>query len=294
MTYKFATTLLALNFISCQFQLQGDNCDMTKSSSNVNAISIQSWDKNAKMWNELMGEGSSFQLDVVDPVLERMLPNITSQMKVIEIGCGNGFLARRFAKQGATIYAFDSSEVAISLANGQTSDDLKKRTFFEVLDITRNPIPNSIGSDFDIVISNMALMDIAEIGPVFSEAHRVLKRNGVLIVTQTHPCFEKAVGPIFHEVLEKDGMSIHTHGVKVSNYLSPSCHKVRALPQLPSEHLFFHRPLSEIIQNGLEKGFVIDKFEEAAFPQDKSITEHNGWHSLNEIPVIVGIRFRKS
>lgn len=104
MTYKLATALLALEFISCQFQLQGDNCDMTKSSSNVNAISIQSWDKNAKMWNELMGEGSSFQLDVVDPVLERMLPNITSQMKVIEIGCGNGFLARRFAKQGATIF----------------------------------------------------------------------------------------------------------------------------------------------------------------------------------------------
>lgn len=294
MNTKFPFILLIIKFIFCQFQLQGGSFDMTMSSLDVNKISIQSWDKNAQMWNELMGEGSRFQLDVVDPVLERMMPKIAKDMKIIEIGSGNGFLARRLAAQEAIVHAFDSSEVAVLLANDQTCNDLKKRTFFKVLDITKNRIPSDIGTNFDVIICNMALMDIADITPVFSEAYRVLKKNGALIITQTHPCFEKAVGPIFHEVLEKDGISIHTYGIKVSTYLTSSYHRVRALPQLPSEHLFFHRPLSKIIQAGLEVGFVVDKFEEAAFPQNKNITEHNGWHNLNEIPVIVGMRFTKS
>ena len=92
------------------------------SSLDVNKISIQAWDKNAQMWNELMGEGSPFQLDVVDPVLKRMMPKITKDMKIIEIGSGNGFLARRLAAQEVIVHAFDSSEIAVLLANDQTSD----------------------------------------------------------------------------------------------------------------------------------------------------------------------------
>lgn len=286
---KALFTLVLLGLKLASLPIYGENCDL----SDVNAVSVHSWDTNARMWHELMGEGSPFQLEVVDPVLEKMIPPITEETKVIEIGAGNGFLTRRLARQGARVYAFDSSETAVSIAKNQTSDDLKNRAFFTTLDITQNSIPSDAGTECDMVICNMALMDIANIQPVFSEAYKALKQGGVFIITQTHPCFEKAVGPIFHEVLEKDGASVHTYGVKVSHYLSPSYIRVKAVPQLPCEHLFFHRSLTEVIQNGLRLGFVVDQFEEAAFPKNPKITEHNGWHALTEIPVIVGIRFKK-
>ena len=256
----------------------------------ANKMSVNSWNDNARVWNELMGDGSPFQSEVVDPVLEKMIPPVSNETKIVEIGCGNGFLARRLAKQGATVYAFDSSDIAIALAKDQIPNHLKNNLYYKILDATKDSIDSKT---IDVVICNMCLMDIAEIKPIFQEAHKILKNGGVLIISQTHPCFEKAVGPIFQEILEKDGISIHTCGVKVSHYLSPSCTRVKALPQLPTEHLFFHRSFTEIFQHAFEVGFVIDQFQEAAFPKNSKTKEHNGWHNLKEIPVIVGVRFRK-
>jgi 2-polyprenyl-3-methyl-5-hydroxy-6-metoxy-1,4-benzoquinol methylase len=50
-----------------------------------------------------MGEGSSFQLQIVDQALLKLIPNIGHKTNILEIACGNGFLARRLARRGAKV-----------------------------------------------------------------------------------------------------------------------------------------------------------------------------------------------
>jgi len=289
--YRLLFSVLLLHFFCLSQLLLGDNIEMTNK--NTNKMSVQSWNENAFVWDQLMDEGSFFQEQVVDPALEKMISDIKKGTKVLEIACGNGFLSRRLARRGADVWAFDSSANAIFLAKKRTPSDISGKIRFEVLDAAQISIYAQVGGNFDYIICNMAFMDIADLKPVFSEAIKLLKGGGVFVITQTHPCFEKAVGPLFQEVLEKDGTSIQTCGIKVSKYLTSSVTRVKAVPTLPNEHLFFHRSLSELFQLAFQAGFVIDNFEERAFPKNGSNTEHNGWHLLSEVPVIMAVRFRK-
>jgi ubiquinone/menaquinone biosynthesis C-methylase UbiE len=180
----------------------------------------------------------------------------------------------------------------IELARQNTDSDLNKYITFQVTDATKQETYEKINNEFDIVICNMALMDISDITKLFQGVSKLLKLGGSFIVTQTHPCFEKAVGPIFHEVEEGYGTTTQTHGVKVSKYLNSFSIRVKAVPTLPKEHLFFHRSLSNIFQTAFQAGFVVDGLEEIAFPKKETISEHNGWHLLDDVPVIIGIRFK--
>ncbi len=255
--------------------------------------SVDSWNNNAVAWDELMGEGSPFQLQVVDRALAQLLPPIGEKTKILEVACGNGFLARRFARLGADVCALDSSQEAITLAKQRTPPELISKINYRTVDATQKESYDGLVNDFDLAVSNMSFMDISDIQPIFEGVSSVLKPGGAFIITQTHPCFEKAVGPLFHETDEGDRKTLRTNGVKVCRYLTSSVMRVKAVPTLPKEHLFFHRSLSTLCQVAFQAGFVIDALEEVAFPQQFSLTEHVGWHLLTDIPVIIGLRFRK-
>ncbi len=258
----------------------------------INEIQINSWNINACSWDQIMGDdGSIFQLEIVDQALCKLLPCIDRRL-ILEIACGNGFLSRRFAKEGAFVYALDSSAKFIEIAKERTSSELSNRIRYIIGDATNANTYNQIDQKFDVVICNMAFMDISDLISVFQGVKKLLKPEGMFIVTQTHPCFEKAVGPLFHEIDEEDGLMIHKVGVKVSNYLEPRSFNVKAVPTLNSDHMFFHRSLSHIFNIAFKEGFIINGFEEVAFSKNSTFSEHKGWHLLQDIPVVAGIRFK--
>lgn len=265
----------------------------TSTNSLISKEQIACWDDNAIAWNELMAEGSEFQVQIVDQALSKLLPSLSPKNKVLELGCGNGFLARRIACMGADVHAIDSSSSMIELAKRRTPTELAKLIHYQVADVTQREVFDKFQSEFDCAICNMALMDISDIHELFRGTANTLKPNGIFVVTQTHPCFEKAVGPMFHEMEEENGTTSHKHGIKVWRYLKSFSILVKAVPTLPSEHLFYHRSLSTLFQTAFQNGFVVDGLEEIAFPNNPDLTEHNGWHLLQDVPVIIGIRFRK-
>src|SRR3989304_8675117 len=143
--YRLLFSVLLLHFFCLSQLLLGDNIEMTNK--NTNKMSVQSWNENAFVWDQLMDEGSFFQEQVVDPALEKMISDIKKGTKVLEIACGNGFLSRRLARRGADVWAFDSSANAIFLAkkiafadesNAQTSAPL----LASLLD--KKPLPQAI------------------------------------------------------------------------------------------------------------------------------------------------------
>ena len=73
---------------------------------------------------------------------------------VLEIGCGDGRLTRRFADQAASILAIDPKEAEIAVARGRTPDGLKSKVSFQVADIRTVALPES---SFDAAVISWSL-----------------------------------------------------------------------------------------------------------------------------------------
>ena len=67
-----------------------------------------------------------------------------------------------------------------------------------------------------------------------------------------------------------------------------------ALRGQPRPQMYFERPLQYYLNLGFQHGFVLDGFEERAFPPDIPQTSPLGWGGkFSEIPPVLVARFRK-
>jgi 16S rRNA A1518/A1519 N6-dimethyltransferase RsmA/KsgA/DIM1 with predicted DNA glycosylase/AP lyase activity len=82
--------------------------------------------------------------------LLELLPNLHCA-RVVEVGCGDGRLTRRYAEHAASVLAFDPDEAAIAAFR---SDQLPDRVEVRTDPIDRVNIP---GSSADVVLLSWAL-----------------------------------------------------------------------------------------------------------------------------------------
>lgn len=134
--------------------LRGENEENRVQSQNM--TTKKCWEHNAQVWDELSGDGRAFQVQVVDPVIDALLPKIGPKTKVLEIACGNGFLARRLAKMGSSVVAIDGSANLIELAKQRTKGDLADKIRYQVADATDPKTYDKMNDAFDFVVCNMS------------------------------------------------------------------------------------------------------------------------------------------
>jgi len=105
---------------------------------------------------------------------------------VLDLGCGNGIYFDLFNKKSNKIYGVDASEQSIILC--------KKKSYKEVelADATNLPFTNDF---FDFVFTSEVLEHVDLYLNMIKEIYRVLKPNGVLILTTT--CYSTAVFELF-------------------------------------------------------------------------------------------------
>lgn len=73
---------------------------------------------------------------------------------VLEIGCGDGRMTWRFAREAASVIAIDPTEADIATANEDTPDALKSTVSFRVADITAMDLPEGA---YDVAIISWTL-----------------------------------------------------------------------------------------------------------------------------------------
>jgi SAM-dependent methyltransferase len=73
------------------------------------------WERNARWWDERVGEGDDFHRRLVRPATERLLEARPGQY-VLDLACGNGGFARRLAELGCRVLACDFSPTFLERA----------------------------------------------------------------------------------------------------------------------------------------------------------------------------------
>jgi 2-polyprenyl-3-methyl-5-hydroxy-6-metoxy-1,4-benzoquinol methylase len=260
-----------------------------------NQISREAWDANAEHWDSRMGdEGNDFFNLLCWPVLASFLdPQPDSQ--ILDIACGNGLTSRRLAATGANVTAFDFSANLIEKGKGRPNPDA--RISYHVMDATDEAQLFSLGErKFDSALSNMALFDMPEIEPLFKALSRLLKPNGIFVFSLMHPAFNNPSVALMAEEWD-DGQIQTRYAVKVPRYINQFQSQGNALRNQPKPQLYFHRPIKDYLNLAFQNGFVLDGFDERAFPPEHPQSVTLGWGGkFSEIPpaLIVRMRLQKS
>jgi 2-polyprenyl-3-methyl-5-hydroxy-6-metoxy-1,4-benzoquinol methylase len=248
------------------------------------------WDANAEVWDEKMGdEGNDFVNLLVWPAVQRLM-QVEPGQKILEAACGNGLFSRFLAALGAEVTAFDFSSELIKLAKARDSKGIS----YQDLDATDEQALLGLGvQTFDSVLCNMALMDIADIAPLFRVIPRLLKPTGKFTFSITHPAFNNSSTAKVGEEIDDAGTIRTIYSVKVSRYITPyQAHGVALINQ-PRPQLYFERPLQYYFNLAFENGFVVDGFEERAFPAGSANNRPLSWGgNFSEIPAALVARLR--
>lgn len=256
-----------------------------------NQFSREAWDANAEHWDTRMGdEGNDFFNVLCWPVLASFL-DVQPGQHILDIACGNGLTSRKLAQLNAKVAAFDFSTELIKLAEARPNPD--SRITYHNIDATDESVLLALGErSFDSALCNMALFDMADIEPLFRTLPRLLKPNGIFVFSLMHPAFNNPSATLLAE--EWDDGQIHTrYAVKVPRYINQFQSQGLALLNQPKPQLYFHRPIRDYMNLAFQNGFVLDGFEERAFPPEHPQFATLGWGGkFSEIPPALIARMR--
>ena len=251
------------------------------------------WNRKAPFWDELHGEfGNSFHRRLIEPTVLQLL-DLQADEAVLDIGCGNGALARRLAGLGARVTAFDFSEELIRLAKARRRAN-SPAVEYHRLDATDEAAMLTLGAGrFDAITCAMTLMDIPTIDPLFGAAARLLGKGGRFVFATQHPAFNSN-NPIFvQEKEDRAGVVSDRYAVKIRAYLDLPPVKGSGAPGEPSPHYYYHRSLSELLDAAFAAGFILDGLLEPAFTADEAAAAQGlSWQNLTQIPPVLSGRLR--
>lgn len=248
------------------------------------------WEANARWWDDRIGNGNEFQDLLIEPATERLL-EVSDGEVVLDIACGAGRFARRMARLGARVVAFDASTRFIERARERTGDEL--RIEYHVIDAADSDRLLALGSGiFDKAVSTMALMDMPLIEPMLAALGGMLKPGGRFVFSITHPCFNAPGVQRYAEMYEESsGQHVIRTGVKVSSYRTPFARKGEGILGQPEPQYYYHRSLQVLLQACFRAGFVVDGIEEPGFPIGKAEASVR-WSHMPEICPVLVVRTR--
>lgn len=143
-------------------------------------------DFSSKKLTKTYAEGVIAEELSLKPIILKLVGN-TKNKKVLDLGCGDGRYSVIFAKQGADVIAIDASAHQIDIA--------KKVNHHPNIKYIRSDISNLSligGNSIDVIFMNMVIPDLdgqKKLQKTFSEASRILKRNGKFIFSTLHPLY---------------------------------------------------------------------------------------------------------
>jgi len=140
---------------------------------------IESWKKNAAPWIDALERNTIESRIVVtnQAIVEEILSK--KPKKVLDIGCGEGWLSRVLVENNIDCLGVDVVPDLINKAKLGTGRF--QLISYEELSHSR------LGEQFDILVANFSLIGQESVENIFQQANNLLKNGGSLIVQTVHP-----------------------------------------------------------------------------------------------------------
>lgn len=144
------------------------------------ALILESWRENAAPWIDIVRAGriASRQQVTDDAIVEAVCG--LSPRDVLDIGCGEGWLARALDARGIRVVGVDAVSELIEAARGASVGDFRTLAYEEIT-------AESFGLAFDVAVSNFSLLGGSVVDNLLRAVPSLLNEGGTLVVQTLHP-----------------------------------------------------------------------------------------------------------
>ena len=141
---------------------------------------VDSWLDNAKPWvsaireNEIESRAKITNRGIIEAILQR------SPKTVLDLGCGEGWLARELNKTGITVLGIDAISELVAAATEEGGGIFKVISYDDLIE-------GAIKEKFDIIVCNFSLLGKESVNAIFKYISCMLNNGGLFIVQTIHP-----------------------------------------------------------------------------------------------------------
>ncbi len=241
-----------------------------------------SWQKSSNWYNKLVGDkGHFYHQQIVIPGVINLL-KIDSNSSILDIGCGQGVLAKQFPKN--EYFGIDLSSNLINIARQQ---DKNSKHQYAIQDATK---PFSQETKYSHAAAILSLQNMENQDDAIKNVSNNVIKNGKFVIVLNHPAFR---------IPRQSGWGVAENKVQyryINMYMSFLKIPINMHPgEKQSEVTWsFHYPLSYYAKSLQQSGFFIETIEEWTSSKEsvgKMAKSEN--RSRSEIPLFLVILAKK-
>lgn len=242
---------------------------------------MSAYDEIAEWYDTWVG-GQAMSEDSYFPTVESLMGDVTG-LRVCDVACGQGRVARHLADREARVVGVDLSEKLLEIARRHEETTPRGITY---LHADASTLDGLTDASFDGVVCHMALMDIPNLTGALRSVARILRPGGWFVFAILHPCYHTARSG---ELEIADGV-VRTIGA----YFREGHWRSESRPGPPGKVGAYHRTLSTYVNALSDCGLVVERMVEpsgnGASITDSPSTSGSGRPVWNEVPAVLAAR----
>ena len=209
------------------------------------------WDEHAQWWIDGFTNGVDPEYE--EQIIPLALEELVGRHIVLDVGCGDGQIARALAKQGSSVLGIDPTQLHIDIANERAGGPT-----YLLGSATKLPVADA---SQDAVVACLVFEHIDEVDAAIAEVARVLKPGGQFSFFLNHPLLQTpGSGWIDDFILDPPEQYW-----RIGAYLV----ETETIEEVEKDIFirFIHRPLSRYVNALLANGLSLERMLEPAPPQ---------------------------
>ncbi len=244
------------------------------------------WSTLADWFDEDQGDaGDLWHRTLIFPGILKVIGKVSGR-EILDVGCGNGSLARILARMGNRVTGVDGSAGIIEHAKAREAANPLGATY---LATDAAYLSMFQAGSFDLVTSCMALMDMPDAAGAIKEMGRVVRRAGRCVMLFSHPCFDI---PNASSWLTEWGFGHQPEiSLRLLRYREAYSEWLRWSWKNDYEMLAYHRPLSWYFRAIRDAGLAVTRLEEPE-PTPEFVAQSESGAALQKFPLHLVIEAR--
>jgi SAM-dependent methyltransferase len=242
----------------------------------VTDADTDAWERHAGWWQESFTEGADPEYE--EQILPLAAEHLTGAARVLDVGTGEGQVARRAVRGGASfVVGLDPTVAQLRVARERAGGPQYVRGGAD-----RLPFADA---SFDAVVVCLVFEHLVDLAPPIAEISRVLVPGGRFLFFLNHPLLQSPnSGWVIDHILDEQYW-------RVGPYLPVDV----TMEQLDRGVVlpFVHRPLSQYVNAMADHGLLIEHMEEPA-PPPGFIAKADEYRDAVTIPRLLFLRSRRS
>jgi len=208
------------------------------------------WDEHAQWWIDGFTNGAD--PEYVEQIIPLAVEELAGRVHVLDLGCGDGQIARALAAQGANVLGVDPTQLHIDVA-------IERGGGPQYLLGGATDIPADDNS-FDAVVACLVFEHIDQMDEAMTEVARVLKPRGQFSFFLNHPLLQTpGSGWIDDHIIDPPEQYWR---------IGPYLVETESIEEVEKDVYirFIHRPLSRYVNALIANGMTIERMVEPSPP----------------------------